>query len=172
MPETSPRAGDFGLTTIHGLSGVLVGLGQILRGDRPMKSAWRYRHAFLVLDNGELIQAEPSGAMIVPLWDYDDDQVTYSSWDLTDEQRAAIVQHGRAMTGVGYDWLTYVSLVLHGLHIRPDWVTKRVESNCEQICSELVDRAYTLAGLQVFRDRRRPGDVTPANLALVLEGPA
>jgi uncharacterized protein YycO len=171
MPETRPLPGTFGLTTIHGFSGMLVGLGQIVRGDRPLRAAWRYRHAFLVLDNDELIEAEPGGARIVPLSNYDGEDVTYSSWDLTDEQRAAIVQHGRAMARVGYDWLTYASLVLHGLHIRPGWVTRRVESNREQICSELCDRAYTLAGLSVFDDGRTPGDVTPANLALALEGP-
>ena len=161
-----PQPGDWGLTQIGGLSGLAVRVAQWLRG-----SGWsNYQHALLLLDDGTVLEAEPGGARITPLEGYGK-PITWSSWPLTDAQRAEVVLVTRTKVGVPYSVLTYISLVLLRLHIRPDWVVRRVESDGEEICSELVDRVYLEAGLHLFDDGRLPGDVDPAELEQVLRGP-
>lgn len=161
----TPRPGDFGLVRMSGLTRWAIRLGQWLNGDGFAD----YQHAFLVLDDESLIEAEPGGARIRPLSEYSD--AVYSDWPLTEEQRAAIVAAGRELEGIPYSVLDYLSLALVRLHIRPRWVTRYVASTGHLICSQLVDHAYLMAGVHLFTDGRFEGDVTPADLVSVLHGP-
>jgi uncharacterized protein YycO len=164
----SPQPGDFGLVSIRGFPGLLVRIGQGLSGD-----GWHdYHHAFLVLDDGEVFEAQPGGARIRPLSDYDNTNAVYSSWPLSDEQRAAIVREARPLVGTPYSWLDYLSLALLHFGIRPAWLRRYVADTGHQICSQLIDHVYLRAGLHMFSDGRWPGDVTPGDLTLVLSGPA
>jgi hypothetical protein len=38
------------------------------------------------------------------------------------------------------------------------------------ICSQLVDRCYDIAGVHLFDDGRKPGDVSPGDLSRCLGG--
>lgn len=63
----TPPPGSFGLAVIRGNAGPLIAVGEALLG-----SGSRYEHAFVVLDNGEVLEAEPGGAVISPLQRYVD----------------------------------------------------------------------------------------------------
>lgn len=162
-----PRPGDFGLVAIGGAAGLLVRIGQWLNGS----SFSPFQHAFLVLAEGRVIEAEPGGARIVPLSNYAETNVVYSSWNLADFERHEIVVAGRSFKDVPYNWLDYFSLALLRFGIRPSFVRKRAADPRHLICSQLVDLAYQRAGLHMFVDDRDPGDVVPADLAGVLTGP-
>lgn len=171
---SEPLPGDFGLVSIPGAAGWLVRIGQWLNGD----GFTTYEHAFLVLAkpnerNGLLIEAEPGGARCAP-WpgNYANQDVTYSSWELTSAQRLAIYDAARRLEGTPYSWLDYLSLALVRLRIRPHWLQRYVANTGHMICSQLVDYCYQQAGVQLFDDGRLPGDVTPGDLARVLKGPA
>ena len=65
-----PKPGEIGLTWISGWTGFWVTMGQWLAGDgglwpfrRPKKNLERGypTHAFLVLEDGKIIEAEPGG---------------------------------------------------------------------------------------------------------------
>jgi uncharacterized protein YycO len=163
------RAGQFGLSIIGGGLGRAIWLGQAIIGDRS-----RWTHAFLVLDEKSVVEAMPDGARIAPLKPYLELEkrslAAFSRLTLTDEQRATVVQVGREFEGVPYSFLDYVSLSLEHLHVRPPWVQHRVESSGRMICSQLVDRAYDIAGVHLFDDGRKPGDVTPGDLSRCLLG--
>jgi hypothetical protein len=161
----SPPPGTFGLTTIGGALGVAISLGQWLVGD-----ASRYTHAFVVLDDGTVMEAKPSGARIRPLGHAHTRTGTAYSWaiPLTDEQRAAIVAEARACNGVRYGFSAYLHLALSRFGIRRPWLIRYLERNGRMICSQLVDAVYTRAGVQLFDDGRAPFDVTPGDLANLL----
>lgn len=163
----TPRPGDFGLVAINGEAGRLIRVGQWLNGD-----GWgRYQHAVLVLDNGELIEAEPGGARIRPVSEYDGTNVAWSDWPLTDAERAAIVAAGRPLEGVPYSFLDYLALAAKRLHIPIPGLRKYIAATGHDICSQLVDLGYQLGGQTMFADHRWSGYVTPMALQRALHGP-
>lgn len=158
----TPRPGDFGLSKIGGFVGWGIGLGQFLIDD-----ASRYTHAFVVLDDETVIEAMPGGAIITPLSFYLGNAV-FSSFDLTDDQRASLVKEGRALEGTPYSFLDYLTIALAHFRICPDWIKKYVSSTKHMICSQLVDEVYNRAGIHLFDDNRLPQEVTPGDLANLL----
>lgn len=162
-----PKPGDFGLVAIRGNVGKLIRFGQWLNGD----GLGDYQHAVLVLDHGELIEAEPGGARIRPMAEYDGTNVIWSDWPLTDSERAAIVAAGRSLEGVPYSVLDYAMLAAHRLHLPAPGLRKYIASTGHDICSQLVDLGYQLGGKEMFADGRWPGYVTPMALLRALHGP-
>ena len=166
--SVSPEPGDIGLTTVRGTVGMDIGAGQMLF-DRLMKTrvpdslAWQYRHAFGLVDDGMIVEAEPGGARHVPLH-YDNVLWLHLS-TLTDLERQLICAAALKYVGVPYSFLDYAALAAHGLHIPSPGLRPFIASTGHMICSQLVDRAYMDAGIQLFADHRWPGDVIPAELA-------
>jgi uncharacterized protein YycO len=161
MTTRAPRPGDFGVTKVPGQAGWWIGLGE-----RLMDGHNKFDHAFLVIDDAQLIEAQPGGAAISPLSEWS--HASFSAMDLTDEQRAAICAAGKSMRGVPYGWLDYASLILAHFRIRAGFVKRRVNDGSHMICSQLVDAAYFKAGVHLFDDGRLPGDVTPGDLGTLL----
>lgn len=157
----NPRPGDFGLTEIRGITGWLVGLGQFLNGDASI-----FSHAFVVLDDGTVMEAQPGGARITPLETYSRRPVAFSTHLATTEaQRDEIVRQARLLEGTPYSFLDYLALALTRLRVRPRWLRRYVASTGHMICSQLVDEAYRRAGVHLFTDGRLSQDVTPGDLA-------
>lgn len=161
MSAYTPRPGDFGLTKISGLLGFLIGLGQFLNGDGS-----RFSHAFIVLGDGLVMQAEPGGASYGRISDFADRDTVFSRHVvLTDEQRKMIVNTAIGLEGTPYSFLDYLAIALHRFGIRLGFVERRVASSKHMICSQLVDYCYKAAGVHLFQDDRLPQDVTPGDLA-------
>jgi uncharacterized protein YycO len=180
---TAPLPGSFGLSVIDGKAGGLVAAGQALTGDGS-----RYTHAFLVLDKGEIIEAMPSGARIIPLADRIDDDggVVFSDkpvqdwlaliekrypdvqhWtqhSLEETVRGNVVEYARSLVGTPYNFLDYVYLSLAHFKIRANWLRKRIQNQGHLICSQLVDEVYRANSIHLFNDGRLPMDVTPGDL--------
>lgn len=157
-----PKPGDFGLVAIGGALGFFVSLGQHLAGDSS-----KYTHAFIVLDDNTVLAAQPGGARIDKLTDYAN-RAIYSSIDLTDAQRQAIVVQARKLEGLPYSFLDYLAIALARFRIRPKWLTKFIADKGHMICSQLVDFCYMRAGVHLFNDGRLPQEVTPGDLLYVL----
>lgn len=160
------KAGDIGLTKIEGLLGFFVMLGQALAQD-----ASRYTHAYIVLDDETVIAAQPGGARIDKLSDYNNKSI-YLQRDLTDEQRATIVAEARALEGLPYSYLDYLALALARFGIKPKWLQRYIANKGHMICSQLCDEVYRRAGIHLFNDGRLPQEVTPGDLLYVLAGEA
>lgn len=161
----NPTPGMFGLTRIGGLLGLLISLGQWIVGD-----ASRYSHAFVVLDDGTVMEAMPSGARIAPQAAVLARRPLAFSWAiaLTPVQRADVVAAARTLEGARYGFSAYLHLALSRVGIRWPWLIGHLERNQRLICSQLVDVVYRRAGLQLFDDGRAPHDVTPGDLANIL----
>lgn len=153
--------GDFGLTKIKGWTGIWVSLGQWLNGD-----ASRYTHAFIVVDDNYVIEAQPGGAVLTPLADYlARTDVVYSNLPLTDQQREIIVAMARQYKGTPYSFLDYLAIALLRFGIKPKRLISRVVDSDHLICSQLVTSVYAHAGVDLFNDGTLPWMVTPGDLA-------
>ncbi len=162
-----PCAGDFGLLTGRSPVDDLIRLGELLNGNGFSK----YSHAFVLLDDDTIVESMPGGARISPVTEYPADLVTWSSWDLTDAERARIVTVARATEGIGYSFLDYGALAARRLHIPAPGLRAYIAATGHRICSQNADQIYHDAGQIMFADGRWAGDVVPADLALVLTGP-
>ena len=62
-----PDRGDIGLVAIEGGAGQLIRIGQWLNGDGYRD----YEHAFVYVGDGEIVEAQPGGARLAQLSEYD-----------------------------------------------------------------------------------------------------
>ena len=157
---TEPLMGDFGLVRINGDAGRLIRIGQWLNRN----GFDNYEHAFLYLGNGMIIEAEPGGARLNELT-YTDVMWSTGHISLTDQQRTRIALVGTGFEHVPYSALDYFALA--ALRTRMPFTKKLegyVKTSKHMICSQLVDRAYNLAGVELFKDGRFDGEVTPGAL--------
>jgi hypothetical protein len=162
---TAPGVGDFGVVNIPGRMGRLIRLGQWLNGDGYND----YEHAFIVITaDGTVVEGRPSGAGHNHTSAYPG-AVYYTC---PDNAREAVADAAIGLIGRGYSWADYFALAAVRFHL--DLIAhplrRYVESSGRLICSQLVDYAYQLAGVQLFDDGRLPGDVTPGDLyALIIK---
>lgn len=174
---STPEPGDFACVPISGAVGVGITIGQWLDGDRFQF----YDHTEIYIGNsdadgpyGYTVSAYPNRRGKLPL-PCPPSQLPGSLWSsgliaLTPEQRLGIVSWALAHDDVGYSFLDYAALVLHGLHIPAPGLRNYVKSTNHLICSQLVDTAYNVNGVHLFNDGRWEGYVKPGDLAQLLQG--
>jgi hypothetical protein len=159
--ESSPKPCDIGLTSVVGPVGRLIALGELLNGS----GFTTYEHAFLVLPDEQLIEAQPGGAVVRPLADYAGRHVTFVvPGGLADDQRAAVCAAALKYVGVGYSAAEYFAIAAHRFHLPVPFLRQYIGSSRRMICSQLVDQCYADAGVPLFCDLRWSGYVTPADL--------
>jgi hypothetical protein len=177
--QALPPPGSFGLSRIGGLLGKLIAAGQAFSGDGS-----RFTHAFVVLDHGEVIEAMPGGARIVPIadrlkheevvfcdapvqgWLADGPPENVADGLLEEWKRDHVVQVARRLEGTGYGYLQYLGLGLVALGFQPRWLERYIGNTGRMVCSQLCDEIYRRAGMQIFDDGRLPQQVTPGDLAI------
>ena len=154
----TPKPGDLGLSSSSGWIGKSIRFAQSLIGDYSFVT-----HAFIVLEDGYIIEAMPGGATFSPVDKYPN--AIYSKFDLTEEQRLRICEEARKLHGTKYSFLDYVALGATHFNIRPEPIRRRVQDSGKMICSQLASEAYRRAGVDLFPDKRLPMDVTPGDLS-------
>ncbi|MCC9311671.1 hypothetical protein LN042_32180 [Kitasatospora sp. RB6PN24] len=155
------------MVRITGEVGRLIRIGQWLNGDGYAD----YEHAFILVGDDMVVEAQPGGARQTPLATYQDRPIRWSSGrvPLTNDQRAAIVSAAHRYLGVPYSFLDYLALATHRFRLPGNGLLKGfVADTRHQICSQLVDQCYRDAGVNLFSDGRWTGYVTPADLARLL----
>lgn len=161
----TPKPGDIFLTQIGGATGAVIRVGQAIVAQDPS----RYTHAGIILDNGEVLAAQPHGARVDPIESIIDDRplaiLPVPEW--AEDRRGLIVNIARKYEGHRYGFWSYVWIGLARLGIRPGWMQRIVASETGLICSALADRAWFYAGIHLFDDGRLIGEVTPGDVAHV-----
>lgn len=185
-PTPTPLPGSFGLSQISGPVGWLVWLGQLLAGD-----ASRWTHAWLILDDGQIIEGQPGGAKIERLADrYAHREIVFTDKPVQDaverwkagqaalgnvitvreliqyeeSLRARIVATGQQYENTSYGWLNYLYIGLKRLGLEAAWLRKKITDDRSQICSQLIDTVYMEVDIHLFDDGRWSGEVTPGDL--------
>ncbi|NWF26583.1 hypothetical protein HW130_09905 [Streptomyces sp. PKU-EA00015] len=164
---SAPLPGSIVLTQIGGLAGKLVWLLQALNGDLS-----RWTHVAVALDDGTVFEAQPGGAVISPWSKYEGRQQAVVPWELRSDQRDAVVAEARSRVGTGYNWTTYFYLAAYRfrLPLATGFLRSRVARSDKMICSQAADDIYRTCGIHLFDDGRLPFDVTPGDLARLLDG--
>lgn len=171
----TPQPGDFACVHTRGDTGVLITIGEFLNG--TPNSSW-YDHACIYVGSpdinaphGYVMGAQPGGARLAPLrqaqytgkdadWLWSSGKIT-----LTDGQRRQIVANALACKGIPYSAADYFALAARRFHIPAPQLRDYIQSSGHMICSQLVDWCYMQANVHLFADGRWEGDVTPADLA-------
>lgn len=163
--------GDFICVPIGGQTGKLIRIGEWLNGD----GFQNYEHAEILVTRTTTLGAYPGGAAIQTLappdyqigWLWSSDAIHPSP-----AQRMTIIQTAASLKGTPYSALDYFAIAAHRLHVPGGPLLEDyVASQKHMICSQLVDYCYMKAGVHLFNDDRWPGDVTPEDLANVIQHP-
>lgn len=175
---TDIKPGMFGLAIIAGKTGKLVQLGQNIVDGRKET----FTHAFFVLDNDQVIEAEPGGAEIVSIEKYTSQpagKVLFSDKPMQDalrehglvgnvefenHVRRELVRFARTLEHTPYNYLDYLAIGLEHFGIDLGFIRNRVRREDRMICSQLVDYIYAKHGIHLFTDNRLSQDVTPGDL--------
>lgn len=150
--------GTIGLVPMGGAGGKLIRFGQFLNGD----GSGDFEHALVWLGNGEVIEAEPGGARVVPLryrgvWWCDGIAALLPF-------KADVAGAADGLKGVPYSWLDYGALFTRRLRVPVPGLKAYIAASGHLICSQLCDELYLRLGAHVFDDGRWPGYVTPGSL--------
>lgn len=175
----SPMPGDMVLLRIEGWVGKLVWALQAINGDL---SPWT--HVGIMLEDDTFFEAQPGGAVITPWEKYKDRpwavvtqyQAPHTAGpvahgyvleplELTWTERMRVTEEARRHVGTGYNWTTYFYLAAYRLHIRPEWLKRRVRKSSKFICSQAGDLVYSNCEIRLFDDGRMSCDLTPGDLA-------
>jgi len=143
----TPLAGDFGLVSIEGGVGKLIRFGQWLNGDGFSD----YEHAFIYVGNGQIIEAEPGGAVLSDLSEYDGRPILWSTdlVVLTEAQRKIIIAMALEQQGTPYSFLDYLAIAMYRLGIRHPGIATYVKNSKHLICSQLVAEDFMAAGVSL-----------------------
>lgn len=154
-----PAPGMIGLTQISGDVGKAIEFGQWLNGE----GFEMWEHAFVLLPGNQILEAEPGGAVIVPMH-YSDVYWCEGIFELLPPDPDRIDEEGQGLKGIPYSFLDYAALAAHRLHIPSPQLRSYINSTDHMICSQMADEFYQRLGAHIFTDGRWDGDVTPASL--------
>lgn len=156
MPQT-PSPGDIGLVKVHGTEGRLIRLGQALNGDGYED----FEHAFVYVGGGELVEAEPAGARLSALGEYEPQAVVWLRCPPQYGQKVAAAARG--LVGTSYGFLDYLALAAHRFHLPIPGLRGFIGDTRSLICSQLAVEAARRGGWDLFPNEW-DGYVTPGML--------
>lgn len=152
----SPLPGTYACVRTRGLYPWLIRVG----------TRSKYDHAFIICDDGQIIEAQPGGARWAQLSDYDGELVVFDTAEpMTQAQRIAVVSKAITLLGTPYGWTDIARLALRCLGLQWGWLTKAADNERAMICSQLVAACGAAAGLDWQCGREAPAAVTPGDLA-------
>jgi len=139
-----PLPGDIGLVRITGGVGILIRFGQWLNGDGYAN----FEHAFIYVGDGNIVEAQPGGAILTNLSKYDGRDIFWSTGliNLTAQQRVTIVTLARNQVGTPYSFLDYAMMAVKRFHLPVPFLATRVLNSKHLICSWLCAKDYEAAG--------------------------
>lgn len=152
----TPVPGSYGCVRTHGLAAWLIRVG----------TRSGFNHAFIVMDEDRVIEADPGGARWALLSGYSTDRVVFDTGDdLSPEQRQLIMSKAVALLGVPYGWLDIFRLSLRCAGLRWSWLTRAADEERAMICSQLVAACGQAGSADWLCGREAPAAVTPGDLA-------
>jgi hypothetical protein len=158
-----PQQGDIGCVTIRGDVGQLIRIGEFMLG-----CGYRnVEHAFTYVGDGQIVEAEPGGARLADLGEYDPRTVVWVR--CPDGHRQAVAQAARALIGTPYSAADYFALAAHRFHI--PGMRRIALSTGSMICSQLATVAARRGGWPLLMPKPA-GYVVPDDLAALAEPPA
>lgn len=164
--DNPPRPAQMGLTRIEGAVGAGIWFCQkCLRLRHPFCPI---EHAFFILDDEHVIEAEPGGAVITPLSYYTETYrsafTVYTNLTLSSKQEEDCIAAAWTLKGRPYNYVTYATLTAKRFGISSLKIDRMIANKKFLMCSQLDDEAYNLGGVHLYQDRRLAQNVIPADL--------
>lgn len=124
-------------------------------------------HVVVAISETTCISAEPGGVRYRAINDYP--TLDWSQFELTQDQRQAIVNAAHTYYGMPYNYAIYPPLLWQRLtgHKVDGWVARWLSKRPNENCSQLSDDIYTRAGIHMFPDI--PELVTPGDFQRLFE---
>lgn len=134
----------------------------------------RYDHAFVYLGDGDIFEAQPKGAKVSRLSNYDGKPQCWSATELTPDQRIQIPVRARTLVGTPYGFWDIVLLgpLQLGIPLRwmPPVLVRKVLSSKSMICSQVVAWLGQHTGVASWMCGQADAQlVTPGDLATLAE---
>lgn len=153
----TPQAGDYFVVATNGVVARLI---------RWFTGSWA-NHCGICLGGDLVVEANPGGVAVGHLSEYAGEHIAWSHFDLTEKEQDRIVGACNAMLGIPYSFKDIAAMVLKRAGVKW-WAAHRLNRGDRLICSQLVVRAYRVAGFDLVPNV--PDNyVTPGDLAAVLE---
>lgn len=125
-----------------------------------------FDHAFIVADNGQVVEAAAAGVRVAWLHEYDGKPLAFNTGEtMTPEQRRRVVDYASKAVNEPYSYLDLGALGLNALGWHWRWLFKALGKEHVTICSQLVCLSGGAAGLDWQCGRANPDEVTPGDLA-------
>ncbi len=143
-------------------------------------------HAGVYVGNGDVVEAQPGGARLVPVEMYLGPGTFWAegaflaNFNGVFTDGGAVAEYAKSMVGTPYSYSDIVAIALaqprfkkvfgfdpideHVQWNDQPWWVKRLARKDRLICSQLVDEAYRLAGIHLFNDGRLSQLVSPGDL--------
>lgn len=172
------QPGTIGLVNISGEVGKLIHFGQWLNShplDRWLspESYPQIEHAFVLLPDRMLIEAEPGGARVVSIDKYTSVDVfwcTAIAARLTADELAAVAHTAAWFEHTPYSFLGYAELFARRLHMPVGLLRDDLTASDHVICSQLAALSYRDQGHDLFpgvwRDLVAPYDLWSLEMSL------
>jgi uncharacterized protein YycO len=127
-------------------------------------------HAALYVGGGQLVEAQPQGAILVPVTKYDGYRLYWSNLDLTGTERKQIALAGLNLRGTPYAFADILAQVLVRVFKwrASFWAKDRAARPDRLQCAQLVEAAYLKAGIVLLPKTPR-GMVSPGDLYDLIE---
>lgn len=151
-----PAAGLYGVVKTSGLVPWIIRMG----------THGQFDHAFVILEDGAIVEAEPGGVRLGHLSEYYGCRIAINSAeDMTVQQRSVVATTAKAMIGKAYNDLAIADDGLECLGWHWRWLLSRASGDGEVVCSQMVALAGQAAGLDWRGGAKTTTEVTPAMLA-------
>lgn len=163
---TTPELGAFGCVRTNGIP------AHVIRAftHSPVNHAFVYVGIQTFTYNGveyrncpAIVEANPSGAALAPVSKYG--QIFWSEAPEAG-QGMFVAAAALRLRGTPYSWVDVACIGITkttGEDV-PESIRKRINRKDRLMCSQLVDRSYHMAGIDLFTDGRIEGDVSPGDL--------
>ena len=186
------RPGDLMFGPIHGLTGIGVGLAQLLLAVAEPGMIWRQgpgkwfriRHCGIITEEArlakrpqpglpagaaseapKLVQAMPGGIEEIYLDSSKwNKEYVYIRPAYEFGQDLRVAAAARSYVGRPYDFATYGAIPLYRRGIRTKRIEQIISDTSSMMCSRTVDAALCEGGWHLFSDGRLPGNVTPSEV--------
>lgn len=176
LGTTAVQPGDFAAVRTNDAATKWIAIGEWLNENGPFwnrqASTWEHAITYVGGPDDLILEAEPSGAKIVPMH-YLAADVLWSTvnthLNLTDAERRQVPDVCNKLAGTPYSAADYFALATHRLHIPAPGLRKFVANSGHMICSQMVDYVRQLLHFQLFDDGRWNGFVTPYDIGYVIE---
>lgn len=175
---SSVLPGTIGLVNISGEAGKLIHFGQWLNShplDRWLSPECypNIEHAFVLLPDRMLIEAEPGGARVVSIDEYTNVDVfwcTSIAERLTASELVAVAHTAALFEHTPYSFLGYAELSARRLHLPVSLLRDDMAHMNHVICSQLAALSYRDRGHDLFpgvwRDLIAPYDLWALEMSL------